>query len=734
MSSLSATVRILSVCSVFCLPAASVWGGWAAFGEEKPPDSGLVWVNRPAAVRTHPATLGLDPGLELPAVNTGAAAGGSPRFRIAGEGEYVVEVFVRLVARSDAEMVLESGGRMLDGRLRADGLRLYPGSKRVRTWALIGAVRGGEEFQLRSTYAEFLLVGARWTPRGEFEKDIAPKLAERIRRMAADPFYEGRNQNRAPRLRELGDLAMESRQPAIRREGLLGTARGTYWVAAENHEPRDIRLLGELLDVALAEMPDHPIIRQMASAACAHRNTGGGRGMPCTAAMRRVGGVAWAVSDRTPLEGAPAWAAAQWRLRARVEELTRYWVRERQRENGELAGGWGDDVEILRQWGPIALGLGSAMAEEGVRKVALGVWASGILKEGYNARIEDVEHSAEPSSDTLPLLAAIDPFGEETRSKLAVAAGCAENWIARQADGQWRFQSSWFNCREHDAAPERAVDVHLNVRAMGPALWHAWLQRDARLIELVERWAESWRAAMHSTAHGKPRGMIPAAVRAADGNYLLGATWEKPDVEWDYFQWTRGSQESVARLFLALHDLTAKPQWMEAAREAFAAVKAPLPVFSAAAGEGELLARATAEMEQAEAALAFNFDMQTREAIYTDRVYYALPGLLSTHLFGGDAPRGDRAPAFAVTWPPVAGRFARMVTAADGDSLQALIYSFETGASSAKVRLWRLKPGSYRWRAGEASGELVVKGLPVELTVPVTPRREIRLSVSPAAR
>jgi hypothetical protein len=382
----------------------------------------LVWLNRPAAVPTAPASLALDPALELPAVHTAAVAQGSPSFRINGQGEYVLEVFVQLVARTDAGMFLESGGRVLDGRLRADALRMYPGSKRRRTWVLTGTVRGGEEFRLRSTYPDFLLVAARWTVRGEFEQGLAPRLAERIRRMAADPFFEERNQNRAPRLRELGDLAMQSVQPAVRREGLLGAARGTYWVAAENHEPRDIRLLGELLDLALAEMPHEPIVRQMASTSCARRNASTSRNMPCTAAMEGVSGIRWEVSDRTSLEGAPAWATAQWRLRARVEDLTRYWVRERQRPNGALAGGWGDDVEILRQWGPIALGLGSAVAGEGVRKVALGVWGSGILKDGYNARIEDVEHAAEPSSDTLPLLAAMDPHDQDAKRKLAIAA------------------------------------------------------------------------------------------------------------------------------------------------------------------------------------------------------------------------------------------------------------------------------------------------------------------------
>ncbi len=657
---------------------------------------------------------------------------GSPRFKVEGTGEFIVEIKVQLVARADAGLVLERNGRVLDGKLRADPLRMYPGSKRLRVWNLTGVAQGGEELTLRSTYPEFRVVDMRFTPREEFERDIAPKLAGRLERMAADPFLEGLNQNRAPLLREMGELARLSNQPAIRRAGLLGAARGTYWVAAENHEPRDVRLLGELLDAALAEMPDHPIVRQMASASCAGLNTGSSRGMPCTEAMRRVRGVPWEPSDRTDLQGAPAWAAAQWRMRARMEDITRYWVRERQRSNGEIAGGWGDDVEILRQWGPLAMGLGSEVAEEGLRRIALGVWESGILRDGYNARIEDVEHSAEPSSDTLPLLAAIAPFDPDVRKKLAIAAACADNWIAKQPDGFWRFRSSWFNCSEHDPAPGRAVDVHLNARAAGPAIWHAWLSRDPKLIGLIENWGLSWLAAMRSTADGKPAGMIPAAMRSADGRYLLGPSWDKPDVEWDYFQWTRGSQESIAHLFLALEGLTGKPSWREAAGQAFRAIGAPMPGMPPVQNERTLLEQLARAMNGAAARLSTGFDMHTREAIYTDRVYYPLPFAVTPYLFGGDAPRGDRAPGFAVTWPPSPAKFARAVMEASSSRFSALLYGFDEAGGEARLRLWRLKPGAYRWSAGRQCGILAVRSVPVDLTVPLTGREQIRLIVEPA--
>ena len=201
-----ATTFLLPLLSLTILPAAPARGGWMAFGEPQTAAAGLTWLNRAADTRTVSATLRMDPGLAVPAVRAAAVATGSPRFRIDASGEFIVEVFVQLTARADADMELRAGGKVLDGRLRAAPLRMYPGSKQQRTWPLSGVVRGGEEFELTSTYGEFLLVAARWTPREEFERAVAPRLAARLKQMAADPYFEGLRSGRAPRLRELGDL------------------------------------------------------------------------------------------------------------------------------------------------------------------------------------------------------------------------------------------------------------------------------------------------------------------------------------------------------------------------------------------------------------------------------------------------------------------------------------------------------------------------------------------------
>jgi hypothetical protein len=343
------------------------------------------------------------------------------------------------------------------------------------------------------------------------------------------------------------------------------------------------------------------------------------------------------------------------------------------------------------------------------------------------------------------------------------------NWIARQPDGKWRFRGSWFNCAEFDSKPERAVDVHMNTRALGPALWHAYFTRDPKLIERIALWAESWVEAMRSTRHGKPAGIFPSAIRSPDGGYLIGSTrWDKPDVEWDYYQWSGNSQESMTALLLAVYDLTGDRRWLQAAGETFRVMEdcqaharlceeirgAPGAFldwrrltgdsrydryFEYAANEQDekgVLTSMARLARETERRLSHNFEMLTSEVLFTDRVYYQLPGVYRRHLFGGESPRGDRYPTFAVTWPSTGAEFARAVLEASVVSAKLRLYSFEAKPASVPVRLWRLAPGRYRWRSFDAEGKPLAGGSielarsPGIIELPLPPRRELTVVIA----
>jgi hypothetical protein len=561
-------------------------------------------------------------------------------------------------------------------------------------------------------------------------------------------------------IQQLSDRLEFSSNSEVRKEALLGRTRAWFWLAAENHEPDDLLQTRLLFEEGLKVMPDNTILRQMISAACLGQVVRADR-MPTGSFCSDAKPVPWSIEVPPAPPGAPDWAVAQRQLMRRMDAITRWWVEKRQSADGELGGGWGDDVEILRHWGPQALGFGSAVAGRGILNVAGGLWHSGTLLHGYDRAVSDVEHSSEPTTDTQPLAAALHPSDSELIGRLKQTTACADYWLQKQSDGATRFRSSWFNCREADTSEARAVDVHLNARAMGPALWYAYLTRDKHIIELLASWTDAWISAMRGTEHGKPEGVIPSVMRSKDGSYLIGSNrWDKPDAEWDYFQWSGGSQEALTSLMLAVYDLTGNRKYLDAATESFAPLarcgaypeicaeirKSPEAFYSWRRISGDsrydfafgyqpgradsgLLKDMARLARESENRFSVNHDIMTSEVLYTDRVYYPLPAEYRVALFGGEAPRGDRYPTFSVTWPPTDAEFARAVLSAGENEIRLRLYSFDAAQKQVPVRLWRLKPGRYTWQSGGQRVDFAVERLPHVVELPLPPHKETEIVI-----
>ena len=760
------------VLAFLCLLAGDLRGGCLSFldpplGSDCSKSTGeLSWLNSNRLLeRVSVPQLPYDPQIQDPALRQGLAVKGELQFELHVPGPHLVEVFLAAEDDPTRSFLLEAGGKPVDTRYRAtDGpVRLRP-RVGLRSICLLGMVDGA--FTVRSDSPRYIISAIRWTARREFEERLAPAWLERARRLVADPFLDDLRAMRRDSLEQLYDRLALSGVPEVRREAVIGQARAAYWLAAEDQEPRDIARTAALLLQALKLAPEDKVVREMVSSSCAGRNVSSGR-MPQGGFCAQAVPVYWTVILPPDPAGAPAWAVTQRRLAARMDAITEWWVDRRQRSDGEIGGGWRWDAEILRQWGPQALGFGDTEAATGLKKIADGLWTSGLVVDGYSKEISDVEQGSGPSTDTQPLLAALGPDQLGVLERLRQTAGCAKNWIAQQPDGLWRFRSSWFNCGEADPSPSRALDVALNVRAVGPALWYGYLSRDRASTELVANWAHSWVAAMRSTDHGKPAGIFPPAVKSADGSYLIGSTkWDKPNAEWDYYQWSGRAQEGLTSLLLALHDLTGDAQWLEAAGQTFQIlshcqdapglceeiVKAPqayyewrrrtgdarydaLFPYKAGAEPAAALSQMTALAKESEAALARDFEMYTSEAIYTDRVFYPLSPEYSQYLFGGDAPRGERYPSFAVTWPASDAQFARAVLESTSKSLTLRLYNFDNKPAKAQVRLWRLEPGKYSWESADMAGASIGKGefsltrRTQTVTLPLPPASEIAVSI-----
>lgn len=714
------------------------------------------WLNPPAqrqAVQGSGADSH-DPTVADPALNRRVRTTGDARFAFEAKGPHLVEIFLETGDGYENDFVLLASGKAVDERFKR-----YPGPNRMRPrgsrrLCLMAMIDGPAELTVQTTARHYDVSLVRWTPADVYEREKVPVWRKRLRELHEKAIFRadgGRPMSRIPFIEQVAQRLRYAKDPEVRKEALLGVTRAYYWMAAENHDRDDIGRTADLLRECLRVMPAHPIVRQMVAASCEGTVIRRGH-MPAGDMCRGATGVPWNVTLPPAPPGAPEWAVTQRLLAKRMEAITRWWVEKRQHPKGELGGDWGDDVEILRNWGPEALGLGSAIALKGTRNIADGVWNSGMLEGGYDRSISDVEHSSEPTTDTQPLLAAMLPGDASIIGRLKQTAACASNWIGPQPDGVWRFHSSWFNCREQDRSPKRASDVHLNVRAMGPALWYAYFTRDRALVELLERWGGSWKKAMQSTEHGKPRGLIPSALRSADGSYLIGSKeWDKPDAEWDYYQWSGESQEAITSLFLGLHDLTGKREWLDAAGESFSVLKdcARYEKYCAEirkwpqsleewqrrtgqlrpAPDEQLLREMAEDARRIERRLGTNFDMYTSEVLYTDRVYYDMVPRYRFRLFGGDSPRGERYPTFAVTWETAPDFYARAVLEAGERTLRLRFYNFNSKPVTAVFRTWRLVPGKYELAVGAERREIEVGPRPHRIEAALPAAKEIAVTL-----
>ncbi len=733
----------LAVAGLSCLLTAPATAGCVSFGSPDSPlcagsSAELVWLNAPASRQLAPIQKRSwdpphccwDPAVLDKPFSHGTAVTGDLEFEFRGEGRHLVEVFLYQPGGDrNRFFILEVEGQAEDKRA----------TYATPQFSLVGWVGKGQKFRIRSAGEKYVVAAVRWTPADTFERVHIPRLVKRGRVLLASPFLPDGTRRLPYFVEQVFTRLHRSSNRDVSREGLLGEMRLVYWRLAEAAQESDFILLSELLAKGLKQMPEDTLFRQMASGACRGQNQPRmAERIPAMFPCEQVNPVPWAV-DLPPMPpGAPAWAVAQRMLSARLEKLTTWWVEKRQRENGELGGGWGDDVEILRSWGPQALGFGSQVAAHGLRKLAEGLWRNGNIVDGYAKKISDSEHSAEDIADTQPLLAATFPEDPEIIARLKQTTACSENWLIRQPDGFWRFRGSWFNCSEFSPNPDHAIDVHYNVRAMGPALWYASLTRDPAVIERVVRWAESWLRALRSTDHGKPAGVIPPVLISSNGSYLVRSQhWDKPNAFWDYFHWSGYSQEGLTNLLLAVYDLTGEKKWLDAVGETFQVLEhcGTFPricseirqrpeafyewrrLTGSARYDAQFpnlpdtdatraLALMEGEAQKAVERIGYNFDLYTSEPMWTDRIPY---GLLSaeykSYLFGGDAPRGERYPTFAVTWPATKASFARAVLNTTGTSAELRLYSFEPQTVHIPVRLWRLQRGKYEWESSSVGRE-----------------------------
>ncbi|HOQ86727.1 MAG TPA: CARDB domain-containing protein [Phycisphaerae bacterium] len=459
--------------------------------------------------------------------------------------------------------------------------------------------------------------------------------------------------------------------------------------------------------------------------------------------------VPWRADLTRPESDGPEWARHLQETFARHQAILNWWFTHRQFPDGQLGGGWGDDVEILRDWVPaVCISTACEPAIAGIERLVEGVWRY-ALRDGYSPDRGDVEHSAEPSADSLPTMMLLrygDPLWVERN--LESARTIRERFMAVNERGHLQFLSAEFGTDGVRREPVAGGDTGYHARAMKHFLWLAWYGiPEARDIYL--QWCDTWLEATMSPIGTKPAGVIPASIWFPSGGIDPpdGKPWHD---EKSHYYGFPGLPTMILESFLSAYALSGEDKYLDAvqtvldlsttgplrsdvpgqpkdhpdnllAQAAHQAVPNLLAVYRHLTGDRvydpylRKLALTGRQMYLTDgklsdyltsfagpvAALRYNWALRTSEVFQTDRAGLEGAAALMGAYTGAVRDLRDAAtPTFAATWITPDVNFAAVVTDSSPRRLRAWLYNFNTVPMRVGLRPWELVPGRYALRQG----------------------------------
>ena len=256
--------------------------------------------------------------------------------------------------------------------------------------------------------------------------------------------------------------------------------------------------------------------------------------------------------------GAPAWALAQRENLERLTDILEWWIGNRQREDGTYGGGWGDDCEMWRNWVAPMIAFQHPEATHAQALFSRNMFKQPFMEQGYTAYMQDVEHSAEYTKDTItPMmhLAYDDPRWR--RRAMRIAELMQAVWMGRNERGNLQFKSVYFNASRIDKKRVYACDTPWHTYAAQPVLLLWQRTGNKKLEKLFTAWMDSWVDATASSERGKPAGVIPAAIRWPSGKPAgPGENWWDPQChpsEPSLYRWPIAIRHLTDALLLTYH-------------------------------------------------------------------------------------------------------------------------------------------------------------------------------------
>ena len=500
----------------------------------------------------------------------------------------------------------------------------------------------------------------------------------------------------------------------LRLQALLFQARHHYWKAVEGNYPQGHDISKGMFEEILRHNPGHRIARMYL----------GRQVKPLTAELKKAP------------DDAPEWAVAAREAMYWTRRMIHWWLDNRQASDGQLGGGWSDDVEFSKTWSFYSLSLNDEKVRQSLTRIADNIWHCPEVANGYFSgtserwHVVDVEHGAEWMSFSQPQMM-LARYGDPRYIERNMQVIRNMEFLSGiNAAGHRHFKAYYFS---HDVLHPRRLyhcDIPENGRYTKPGIYVMWYSRHPRVMQWCREWGDAWVDHSLAAKQGKPTGFIPSEiVYETDQVGGMSGKWYRiagyPGYDFAGGSWTTkhlmGQLVANAKLF-------GNPRYVEPIRRIVQWKKdhhdAP---YGPEGSDGWILRKENhaermwnrwerlrdglqapgrletlvKQLRQISSLHASTWEMNTREVIATDRVPLpARPSQILMNMYtGGSGSMQAYYPDSAVAWENVELQAVPMVLEADRKHLKIMIHNFDQRRTIA-LRPLELDTGVYEVRIG----------------------------------
>ena len=527
---------------------------------------------------------------------------------------------------------------------------------------------------------------------------------------ATQAFWQAdRHQGSEQAERLLRDFQAETGNPLFL-QALLYQGRYHYWKAVEGNYPQGHDISKKMFEKILRHNPQHRLARIYLGQPVA----------PRPAALKQ------------PTGKAPEWAVAAREAMYWTRRVVHWWLDNRQAPDGQLGGGWSDDVEYSKTWSFYSLALGDDKVRRSLTRIADNIWHCPDVANGYYAgtpkhwHLVDVEHGAEWMSFSQPQMM-LARYGDPRYIERNMQVIRNMDLLTGvNAAGHRHFKAYYFS---HDLLHPRRLyqcDVPENGRYTKPGIYVMWYAQHPRVMQWCREWGDAWVDHSLAAMQGKPAGFIPSeVVYESDQVGGMSGKWYRiagyPGYDFASGSWSTkhlmGQLIANAKLFDApryVEPLRRIVEWKQAHRDApygpegsdgwilrkeytaekmWSTWKRIRDGWQAPAD----LAPLVKELREISAFHAATWEMNTQEVISTDRVpLQAKPSSVLMNMYtGGWGSMQAYYPDSAVSWENVELQVVPLVLEADHRHLKILLHNFDEQPRTVTMRPLELDTGVY---------------------------------------